>query len=135
MSLKVNEMNLTENTKALIITLFFRLLFGGYIVAMDQYRFNDPDSALTVVVIYLLMAAFASLFLSGRRIGLKGLIGLEAVFLCLNLVFTAISLVQPADASLHSPLNNLWQTVLRFLFSILTLFYSIRVYRETRAMK
>jgi len=135
MSLKVNEMNLTENTKALIITLFFRLFFGGYIVAMDQYRFNDSDSALTVVVIYLLIAAFASLFLSGRRIGLKGLIGLEAVFLCLNLLFTVISLIQPADTSLHSPLNNLWQTVLRFLFSILTLYYSIRVYRETRAMK
>ena len=127
-------MILTNNSKSLIILLFFRLLFGGYIVGMDQYRLNDFDSAITVLMIYLLMSIFASLYLSGRRFGLKALIGLEAVFLCLNIVFTAISLSQPVDASLHSPMNNLWQTILRYTFSFLTLLFSIRTYRETLYM-
>ena len=123
-------MNLTENGRALVITLFFRLIFGGYIIAMDQYRLNDPDSALTVLIIYLLMGFFASLYLYGKRVGLKALIGLEAVFLLMNIIFTGISLMQPPETSLHSPMNNLWQTVLRFTFSITTLMLSIRVYRE-----
>lgn len=128
-------MILTNNSKSLIILLFFRLLFGGYIVGMDQYRLNDFDSAITVLMIYLLMGIFSSLYLSGRRFGLKALIGLEAVFLCLNIVFTAISLSQPADVSLHSPMNNLSQTILRYTFSFLTLLFAIRTYRETNTME
>ncbi len=123
-------MNLTGNGRALVITLFFRLFFGGYIVAMDQYRFNDLDSALTVLLIYVLMGVFASLYLSGKKGGLKGLIGLEAVFLSLNAIFTVMSLGQMANAGLHSPLNNWWQTLLRYFFSLLTLVLSVRLYRE-----
>lgn len=127
---KANNVLLTGNGRALVITLLFRLIFGGYVVAMDQYRFNDIDSALTVLMIYVLMGVFASLYLSGKKVGLKGLIGLEAVFLALNTVFTVMSLGQMADAGLHSPLNNLWQTTLRYSFSLLTLVFSIRLYRE-----
>ena len=123
-------MILTDNGKALVITLLFRLIFGGYIIAMDQYQFNDLDSALTVLLIYVLMGVFASLYISGKRMGLKGLIGLEVIFLSLNTIFTVMSLGQITDAGLHSPLNNWWQTVLRYLFSLLTLLLSIRVYRE-----
>ena len=48
-------MQLTWNSKALMATLLFRLLFGGYVVAMDQYSLNDPESAITVVAIYALI--------------------------------------------------------------------------------
>ena len=127
-------MILTDNGKALVITLLFRLIFGGYIIAMDQYQFNDLDSALTVLLIYVLMGVFASLYISGKRMGLKGLIGLEVIFLSLNTIFTVMSLRQITDAGLHSPLNNWWQTVLRYLFSLLTLLLSVRVYREEKPL-
>ena len=127
-------MILTDNGKALVITLLFRLIFGGYIIAMDQYQFNDLDSALTVLLIYVLMGVFASLYISGKRMGLKGLIGLEVIFLSLNTIFTVMSLRQITDAGLHSPLNNWWQTMLRYLFSLLTLLLSIRVYREEKPL-
>jgi hypothetical protein len=127
---KVINVILTDKGRALVITLLFRLIFGGYIVAMDQYRFNDLTSALTVLLIYVLMGIFASLYLSGKRVGLKGLIGLEAIFLLLNTAFTLMSLGQMIDTGLHSPLNNWWQTLLRCFFSLLTLVLSIRLYRE-----
>ena len=127
-------MILTDNGRALVITLLFRLIFGGYIIAMDQYQFNDLDSALTVLLIYVLMGVFASLYISGKRMGLKGLIGLEVIFLSLNTIFTVMSLGQITDAGLHSPLNNWWQTVLRYLFSLLTLLLSVRVYREEKPL-
>ena len=125
-------MELTGNGKALVITFLFRMLFGGYIVAIDQYLFNDLESALTVVVIYGSLAAFAALFLLGKQIGLVGMIGLEAAFLVLNSVFLIVALGQIADAGLHDPLDNWWATLLRYMFSILTLVLAIRVYRETK---
>jgi hypothetical protein len=123
-------MELTGNGKALVVTLLFRLLFGGYLVGMDQYRFNDVESALTVLLIYLLLGIFATLFLSGRRYGLVGIIGLEVVFIILNSVFIIATLGQTADAGMHDPVANWWATLLRYMFSILTLILSIRVYRE-----
>ena len=59
-------MNLTTNGKLLVITLLFRLLFGGYIIGMDQYLFNDFESAVTVVIIYLLLVIFVTLFIYGK---------------------------------------------------------------------
>jgi hypothetical protein len=76
------------------------------------------------------MGVFASLYLMGKRVGLKDLIGLEVVFLTLNTVFTVMSLGQIADAGLHRPITNWWQTSLRYSFSLLTLALSIRYYRE-----
>ena len=125
-------MELTANGKALVVTLLFRLLFGGYVIGMDQYRFNDAESALTVLVIYVLLAIFATVFLLGNRVGLIGLIGLEGIFVVLNSVFLVLALGQIADAGLHDPLDNWWATLLRYLFSILTLVLSIRAYREAK---
>lgn len=125
-------MGFTGNGKALVITLLFRLLFGGYVVAMDQYHFNDLESALTVVLIYVLLAIFATLFILGKRIGLIGMISLEGIFIILNSVFLILALGQIADSGLHDPLDNWWAILLRYLFSILTLVFSIKVYRETK---
>jgi hypothetical protein len=58
---------LTRSGKVLVVTLLFRLLFGGYLIGMDQYRFNDVESALTVLLIYGLIGLFATLFLLGIR--------------------------------------------------------------------
>jgi hypothetical protein len=100
---------------------------------MDQYRFNDTESALTVVIIHILLGIFATLFLMGKRYGLVGIIGLEAIFITLNSVFIIVSLSQTADAGMHDPVANWWQTLLRYLFSLLTLIFSIRAYREKQS--
>ncbi len=126
----MRTLELTKNTRALIATLFFRMLFGGYLVAMDQYRYDDAGSAWTVLAIYVLMGVFASIYLYGKRLGLKGLIGLEIIFLLLNTVFIVIALGGLADVGMHSPLDNLVETLLRYTFSLLTLLFSIRAYRE-----
>ena len=124
-------MELTWNGKALVVTLLFRLLFGGYVVGMDQYLFNDVESALTVLLIYGLIGIFVTLFLLGKRAGLKGVIVLETIFIVMQSVFTIAALGQVADAGLHDPLANWWATLLMYLFSLLTLTFSIRIYRET----
>ncbi|MDH5390032.1 MAG: hypothetical protein OEX10_02635 [Candidatus Bathyarchaeota archaeon] len=121
---------LTGSGKALVVTLLFRLLFGGYLVGMDQYHFNDTESALTVLLIYVLLGIFTSLFLLGKRYGLIGIMGLEVIFIILNSVFIIVALGQITDAGMHDPLANWWATLLRYLFSIITLILSIRVYRE-----
>ena len=126
----MNKLRLTENGRALTTIMFFRMLFGGYLIAMDQYRYSDPDSAWTVLAIYLLMGVFTTLYLYGKKVGIKLLIGLEAVFLLLNTVFIGIALGGFADVGMHGPLDNIWETALRYIFSLLTLILSIRVYRE-----
>jgi hypothetical protein len=125
-------MELTWNGKALVVTLFFRLLFGGYLIGLDQYHFNDVESALTVLLIYGLIAIFAALFLSGIRRGLIGIIGLDIIFIILQSIFITATLGQIADAGLHDPLANWWATLLMYVFSLLTLTFAIRVYRKTR---
>ncbi len=129
-STRTPTVKLTWNSKALIATLLFRLLFGGYLIGMDQYRFNDVESALTVLVIYGLMAIFATLFLLGKRRGLLGIIGLDVIFIILQAVFTIVTLTQMVDAGLHNALDNWWATLLMYLFSVLTLIFAIKTYRE-----
>ncbi|TRO45719.1 hypothetical protein E2P30_01100 [Candidatus Bathyarchaeota archaeon] len=124
-------MELNWNGEALIATLLFRLLFGGYVIGMDQYFFNDVESAWTVLLIYGLIGIFATLFLFGKRIGLICVMGLEAVFITLQSIFIIVSLGQIADAGLHDPLSNWWATLLMYAFSVLTLTFSIRIYRES----
>jgi hypothetical protein len=121
---------LTGNGKALVVTLFFYLLFGGYLAGMDQYHFNDIESALTVLLIYILLAVFATLFLVGKRYGLIGVMILEVVFIILQSMFIVAALGQLMDAGLHNPLDNWWATLLMYLFSLLTIIFSVRVYRE-----
>ena len=123
-------MNTTRYEKALIITLLFRFLFGGYIGGMDQYLFHDVDSALTVILTYAITGLLFSLYLCGKRTGLKALIGLEAIFLCINVLYTIMSITQMFDPSLHDPLANVWLTLTQIIYSISTLFFSIKVNRE-----
>jgi hypothetical protein len=123
-------MELTWNGKALVVTLFFRLLFGGYLIGLDQYHFNDVESALTVLLIYGLIAIFATLFLLGIRRGLIGIIDLDVIFIILQSLFIIVTLVQIAEPGLHDPLSNWWATLLMYLFSLLTLIFSIRAYKE-----
>ena len=124
-------MKLTWSSKALVVTLLFRMLFGGYLIGMDQYNFNDIESALTVLLIYGLIGIFVTLFLLGKKYGLKFVIGLDVIFIILQSVFTIATLSQIADAGLHDPLVNWWATVLMYLFSLLTITFSIIAYRET----
>jgi hypothetical protein len=120
--------------KALVLTLLFRLLFGGYLAGMDQYSFSDIGSALTVLVIYGLIGVFATLFLLGKRYGLKFIIGIDVIFIILQSVFTIVALNQIVDPGLHDPLVNWWATLLMFLFSLLTIIFSIRAFRETKPL-
>ena len=122
---------LTGSGKTLVVTLLFRLLFGGYLAGMDQYSFNDVESALTVLLIYGLLGIFAALFLLGKRYGLKGIIGLEIIFLIMQSIFFIATIGQIADAGLHDPLGNWWATLLMYIFSLLTLIFAVRIYRET----
>ena len=122
---------LTWSGKALVVTLFFRLLFGGYLAGMDQYSFNDVESALSVLLIYGLIGIFATLFLLDKRYALKGIIGLDVIFIIIQSVFTIVTLRQIVDPGLHDPLVNWWATLLMYLFSLLTITFSIRAYRET----
>ena len=126
---------LTGIGKALVVLLLFRLLFAGYLIGLDQFHFNDIESALTVLLIYCLIGIFAALFLLGKRYGLTGIIGLEIIFLTLQSIFIVATLGQIADVGLHNPLNNWWATLLMYLFSLLTLVFSIRVFRETKFSK
>jgi hypothetical protein len=121
---------LTGSGKALVTILLFRLLFGGYLAGMDQYSFADIESALTVLLIYGILGVFAVLFLFGKRYGLVGLIGLDVIFIVLQAIFTLATLGQIADAGLHDPLANWWGTTLMFLFSVLTLTFAVKTYRQ-----
>ena len=122
---------LTRSGKVLVVTLLFRSIFGGYLIGMDQYRFNDVESALTVLLIYGLIGLFATLFILGRRYGLLGIIGLDAIFLVSQSVFTILALSRIVDPGLHDPLVNWWATLLMYLFSLLTIIFSLRANRET----
>jgi hypothetical protein len=122
---------LTRSGKALIVTLFFRLLFGEYLVGMDQYRFHHVGNALTVLLIYGLIGLFATLYIIGARSGLFCLIALDAIFIGLQSVFTILTLSQIVDPGLHDPLVNGWATVLMVLFSLLTLIFALSAKRES----
>ena len=124
-------MELTISGKALVVLLLFRLLFAGYLIGLDQFHFNDIESALTVLLIYGLIAIFAVMFLLGKRYGIIGIIGLDVVFIILQSLFIVATLSQTADAGLHDPLANWWATLLMYLFSLLTLTFAIKIYKGT----
>ena len=123
-------MGLTWSGKALVVTLLFRLLFGGYLIGMDQYRFNDVESALIVLLINVLLGISAALFLLGKRYGLIGVMGLSAFIIISQSIFIIVALGQP-EARVHDPLGNWWVTLLYYLFSLLALVLSIKAYKET----
>jgi hypothetical protein len=128
--MELRKMNQTSNAKYLTIILFFRFLFAGYIAGMDQYLFNDIDSARTVLLIHALIGVLFSLYLFGRRIGIKVLMYVEAIYLLLNLVYSALSIGQVIDPGLHDPLADIWLTLMQVMFSVLTLYYSMKVNKE-----
>jgi hypothetical protein len=125
----------TNNSKILVITILFCMLFGGYLIGLDQYKFNDVGSAMTVLLIYALLGIFAALFMLGNRFGLSGIIYLEVIFIILQSIFTIAALSQTADVGLHDPLDNWWATILMYLFSLLIIIFSIRVRREREISK
>ncbi len=123
---------LTRNGIALVVTLFFCLLFGGFLIGKDLYDFNDFDSAMTVLVIYSLMGIFAAQFLLGKRNGLVGLIAISGFLLVAQIIYVIAFLAQTTiDPSWHDPVANWFLTLLNALFPLLTLIFSIKVYRET----
>ena len=122
-------MELSESGKALVVALLFRLLFGGYLVGKDQYFFYDFESALTVLLIHVLLGISTALYLLGKRYGLIGIMGLSAFIIISQSIFIIIALSQ--NIHYHDPLANWWTILLHYLFSLLTLIFSIRVYRET----
>jgi hypothetical protein len=122
---------LTWSGKALVVTMLFQLLFGGYLIAQDYYAYDDTGSALTVLVIYVLLAVFAAMFVFGKRLGLAGILWLSTILIIFHTVFIVIS-VGPVDAGVHAPLANWGATLLRYPFFLLTLIFSIRSYRDRR---
>jgi len=117
---------------ALVVTQLFRLLFGGYLVGFDLYYYNDSESALTVLLIYLIIGFLTALFLLGRKkSSLIGLIAISVFMLFMESVYLVVYYSQPIpDASLHDPMLNIWASVFNFLFPILTLLFAIMIYRE-----
>jgi hypothetical protein len=124
-------MKLTSSANALVVTMLFQLLFGGYLIAKDLYAYDDSGSALTVLVIYSLLGVFTTVFLFGNRLGLAGILWLSTILIIFHTAFIITSFGQ-VDAGLHDPSANWWATLLRYPFFLLTLIFSIGIYRERR---
>jgi hypothetical protein len=124
-------LKLSSSGKALVVTMLFQLLFGGYLVAQDSFAYDDTGSALTVLGIYVLLGVYTALFLFGKRLGLAGILWLSTILIIFHTVFIILSL-GPVDAGLHDPSANWWSALLRYPFFLLTLILCIRIYRERR---
>ena len=123
---------LTGSGIALVVTQLFRLIFGGFLIGFDLYWFNDPDSALSVLVIYVIIGIFTTMFLLGKKYGLVGLIALSIFFIVASTGYIIFFLTQTTiDPSLHDPIANWWASLLNYLFPLLTLVFAGKVYRET----
>ena len=131
-------MELTSNGKVVVVTSLFRMIFGGYLIGNDLYRFNDANSALQVLLIYGVIGLFATLFIVSKRhgrFGLLGLIGWDVLFIGAQFVFTFLSVSKLVDPGLHDPVTNWWSLLLTFSFALVTLIFSLRAYRETRHLQ
>ena len=123
---------LTSSGIALVVTQLFRLLFGGYLIAFDQYYYNDLESASTVFGIYVIIGILTTLFLVGRKKpGLYGLIALSVFLLLMETIYIGvyISAATP-DPSWHDPFASWWSLVSNYLFPLLTLVFAVKVYKE-----
>ncbi len=125
---------LTTSGIALVVIQLFRLLFGGYLAGLDQYHYNDLESALSVFLIYSIVGIFTVLFLLGKRkSGLVGLITLSIILIIMQSIYITVYFSQTTpDPSWHSPLAIPWATVSNYLFPISTLVFAIKVYRESK---
>jgi hypothetical protein len=100
-------------------------------MGLDQFYYNDAESALTVLAIYSIVGILTVLFLLNKRSGLLGLVVLSAVLLVAQVLYTAAYFSQPVpDPSWHNPTANWFSLVSIFLFPILTILFGIAVYRE-----
>ena len=135
-------MNVNENSKtlvltssgiALVVTQLFRLLFGGYLIAFDQFYYNDLESASSVFVIYVIIGIFTTLFLVGKKKwGLIGLVAISAILLVMQSIYLVVFFAQTTpDPSLHDPVANWLATMLYYVFALLTFVFAIKVRRET----
>ena len=131
-SLKKKFTSLSQSSKMLVVIQILRLVFGLYLGINDQFRYNDTESALTVSIIYFVLGVFTLLFISGNKAGLPGILALSVLLIILNTVFTFLALGDSIDAGLHDPSINIVSTVLRYVFFIITIVYTIKVYRERR---
>ena len=127
-----NEIRLSRNGITLVVILMFCLLLGGYFIGMDLYHYNDPDSAMSVLVLYSLMGIFGALFLLGKRYGLVGLMGLSVFLMVAQVIYVIMFIAQTAtEPGWHDPSANWFVTGLDILFSLLVLVFSFKVYKET----
>jgi cytochrome bd-type quinol oxidase subunit 2 len=123
---------LTISAIVLVVIQLFRLLFGGYLIGLDQFHYNDPESAISVFLIYAVVGILTALFLIGKRkIGLLGLMALSIMLLIMESAYVIVYVSQTTpDPSWHSPFAIWWATVSNFLFPLLTLIYAFKVYKE-----
>jgi hypothetical protein len=123
---------LSTSAVVLVIIQLFRLLFGGYLIGLDQFHYNDTESAISVLIIYAIVGILTALFLMGkRRIGLLGLVVLSIILLIMESVYTIVYVSQATpDPSWHSPFAIWWATVSNFLFPLLTLALAFKVHKE-----
>jgi hypothetical protein len=123
---------LTISGIALVVTQLLRMLFGGYLAGLDQFYYNDLESAWTVFVIYVIVAIFTTLFLLGRKKpGLIGLIALSIILLIMESLYIIIYVSAPIpDPTWHDPFASWWSLVSNYAFPLLTLLLAIIVFRE-----
>jgi len=123
---------LSTSAVALVVIQLFRMLFGGYLIGLDQFYYNDFESAVSVLMIYGLIGLLTALFLIGKKkIGLLGLIALSIILLIMQSVYIAVYISQTTpDPSWHSPFAIWWATLSNFFFPLLTLGFAMKVYRE-----
>lgn len=124
---------LTISGIALVVIQLFRLIFGGYLIGLDQFHYNDLESAMTVLVIYVIIGIFTALFLLGKKkSGLVGLIALTAILIVMQSIYIVVFFVQTTpDPSLHDPVANWWATMLYYIFALLTFVFAIKVRKES----
>jgi len=107
-------------------------MFGGYLIAFDQFHYNDLESAVTVFIIYSIVGILTTLYLLGKRkISLLGLIAISILLIIMQFLYIGIYVSTPyPDPSWHSPFAAWWATVSNFVFPLLTLIFAIKIYRE-----
>lgn len=127
----VKEISLSRNGIALIVTLMFTLLLGGYFIGTDTFHYNDPESAMSVLVLYSMLGIFGTLSLLGKRFGLLGLMCLSGLLAIAQLAYVIVFHSGVATGpGWHDPSANWFITILDIIFSLLVLVFSFRVYRE-----
>lgn len=129
----INQKEILSTSAIVLVAIqLFRLLFGGYLIGFDLYFYDDPESAITVFLIYFIIGVFTVFLLIGKKkAGLIGLIALSGILLIMQFVYLIVFYSQTTiDPSLHDPGKNLIATIANLLFPIFTLGIAIKVLRE-----